>query len=95
MLYDACDMPGTPPRCSCVLTHLIIPTYTSTFFPCGTSGKESTYCFRRWQEMQVCSLGQEDLKEMAIQCSCLENSMNRGAWWSTVHGAAESDTTKT
>ena len=24
--------------------------------------------------------------------SCLENSMGRGAWWATVHGVAESDT---
>ena len=22
-----------------------------------------------------------------LQCSCLENSMNRGAWWATVHGS--------
>ena len=21
-----------------------------------------------------------------LQCSCLENSMDRGAWWTTVHG---------
>ena len=26
-----------------------------------------------------------------IQYSCLENSMDWGAWWATVHGAAESD----
>ena len=26
-----------------------------------------------------------------LQYCCLENSMNRGAWWSTVHGVAESD----
>ena len=28
-----------------------------------------------------------------LQCSCLENSMDRGPWWATVHGLAESDTT--
>ena len=45
------------------------------------------------QEMWVQSLGQEDPleKEMATQlhCSCLENPIDRGAWWATVHGAAE------
>ena len=25
-----------------------------------------------------------------VQYSCLENSMDRGAWWATVHGAAKS-----
>ena len=29
-----------------------------------------------------------------LQCSCLENSMDRGTWRATVHGAAESDTTE-
>ena len=27
-----------------------------------------------------------------LQCSCLENSMDRGAWWTTVHGIAKSQT---
>ena len=27
-----------------------------------------------------------------LQYSCLENSTDRGAWWATVHGAAESQT---
>ena len=26
----------------------------------------------------------------ALQYSCLENSVDRGAWWATVHGATES-----
>ena len=25
----------------------------------------------------------------ALQYSCLENSMDRGAWWATVHGVAK------
>ena len=42
------------------------------------------------QQTQVQSLGQEDPLEKGmprkLQCSCLENSLNRGAWQSTVHG---------
>ena len=29
-----------------------------------------------------------------LQYSCLENPMDRGDWWATVHGFAESDTTE-
>ena len=40
-------------------------------------------------------LGQEDPLEKGghgnpHQYSCLENSMNRGAWWTTVHGVTNS-----
>ena len=46
--------------------------------------------------MQVPSLGREDLLEegMAIHSSILamENPMDRGRWWATVHSVAESDT---
>ena len=29
-----------------------------------------------------------------LQYSCLENPMDRGAWWPTVHGVTDSDTTE-
>ena len=41
------------------------------------------------------SLGQEDSLEKRmdpLQYSCIENSMDRGAWRATVHGLTESDT---
>ena len=28
----------------------------------------------------------------SFQYSCLENSMDRGAWWATVHGVVKSQT---
>ena len=33
-------------------------------------------------------------KGNSLQYSCLENSMDRGAWWATVHGLAKSDMTE-
>ena len=49
------------------------------------------------QETQVRFLGQEDPSgegnSNPLQYSCLENPMDRGAWWATVHGPQESDTT--
>ena len=29
-----------------------------------------------------------------LQYSCLESSMNRGAWWATIHEVAEADATE-
>ena len=44
--------------------------------------------------MQVQSLGQEDSPREgngnSLQYSCLENSMDRGAWRATVHGVVKS-----
>ena len=48
------------------------------------------------QETQVQSLGGEDPLEEEngnpLQYSCLGNSMNRGAWWATVHGVSKNRT---
>ena len=48
------------------------------------------------QDTWVQSLGQEYSleKEMQpiLQYSCLENSMDRGAWQATIHGVTESQT---
>ena len=36
------------------------------------------------------SLGEAN--DNLIQYSCLENSMDRGTWWATVHGVTKSQT---
>ena len=61
-------------------------------FPGGSDGKES-----------ACNAGDPGLipgsgrppgegNDYPLQCSCLENSVDRGAWQATVHGIAKSGT---
>ena len=63
--------------------------------PLWLSGKERI-CLPM-QETWVQFLGLEDLWRRdgnSLQYCCLENSMDRGGWWATVHGVAkESDVT--
>ena len=47
------------------------------------------------QETRVWSLGQDSPGEgngYPLQQSCLENPMDRGAWWATIHGVTSSHT---
>ena len=45
------------------------------------------------QETEVQSLSREDpLEKGMVTHSCLENSMDKGAWWAIVHGVAKSRT---
>ena len=60
--------------------------------PGGSDGKESACNAGD----PVLSLGQEDPLEKGmaapLQYSCLENSMDRGAWQAIVHGLEKSQT---
>ena len=48
------------------------------------------------QQTQVQSLGWENApgegNDHSLQYSCLENFMDRGTWWATVHGVVRSQT---
>ena len=61
-------------------------------FPGGSDYKESA-CSAEHMGL-IPSLGRSpgEGNGRPLQYSCLENSMDRGAWWSTVHGVAKSQT---
>ena len=59
-------------------------------FPGGSDGKESA-CHVEGPG-SVCGLGRSlgEGNGYPLQCSCLENPMDRGAWRNSVHGVAKS-----
>ena len=64
-------------------------------FPDGTSGKEPACQCRRHKRLgfhlRVWKIPWRRAWQ-PLQNSCLENPMDRGAWWATVHGVAKSRT---
>ena len=56
------------------------------------SGKESTCKCRRHRFHPWVGKPPGVGNDNPLQCSCLENSMDRGAWWAIIHGAARSQT---
>ena len=65
--------------------------------PGGDSGKEPS-CQHKRQETPVqprMGSSRGGGHSSPLQCSCLENPMDRGAWRATVHSCKELDTTET
>ena len=61
-----------------------------TVAPCGSDSKESAS--NAGDPGSIPGLGRSPREGNGnpLQYSCLENSMDRGAWWTTVHGVTES-----
>ena len=95
-------VPGTVLRALYVVPHLTLKTVTVPFYKCarlprGLSGKEYACNAGDARNLGLIlgwgrSSGRG--KSNSLQYSCLENLMDRGAWWATVHGVAESDMTE-
>ena len=63
-------------------------------FPGGSVGKESSCSAGDWGSIPGSGRSPGEGNGNPLQYSCLENSMDSGAWWATVHVITESDTTE-
>ena len=61
-------------------------------FPGGASGKESTYNAGDLGSNPRSGRSPGEGHDNPLQYSCLENPVDRGAWWGTVHGVTKSRT---
>ena len=61
-------------------------------FPGGSDGKESACNAGDLRSTLGLGRSPGEGKGKPLQYSCLENSMDRGAWWATIHGVAKSRT---
>ena len=61
-------------------------------FPGGSDGKESACNEGDAGSIPGLKRSSGGRNGNPLQYSCLENPMDRGAWWATVHGVTESQT---
>ena len=67
---------------------------TSQGFPGGSDGKESACNARERGSIPGSGRSRGEGNGGPLQCSCLEHSVDREAWRTTVYGVTESDTTE-
>ena len=61
-------------------------------FPGGSDGKEFACNAGDLSSIPESGRSPGEGSGYPFQCSCLENPMDRGAWWATVHVVVESQT---
>ena len=69
-----------------------LPTPVFLDFPCGSAGKESACNAGDLGSIPGLGRCPGEGNGNPLQYSCMENSMDRGVCWATVHGVAKSQT---
>ena len=60
--------------------------------PCGSDGEESAHDAGDLGSVPGLGRSSGEGNGYPLQCSCLENPMDRGVWWAIVHGISENQT---
>ena len=68
------------------------PHYIYAIFPGGSVGKETTYSGRDLSSIPGSGRSPGEGDSNTLQYSCLENPMDRGSWWASVHEVTKSQT---
>ena len=63
-----------------------LPTPIIVGFPCGSAGKETMYNEGDLGSISGLRIAPGEGKGYPLQYSCLDNSMDKGAWQATVQG---------
>ena len=74
------------------VTTLLISCTPIQGFPGGSDGKESAWNAGDLGSIHGLRRSAGEGNGYPLQYSCLENPMDRGAWWATVHGVTKSRT---
>ena len=84
--------------CVCCSAAQLRPTLRPNPMHCGTPGFPLLHHLllltvqETWVRLLVLEDPPEEGNGNPLQCSCLGNPMDRGAWWAAVHGVAKSQT---
>ena len=65
-------------------------TFSHPAPPCWLSGEESAHSVGDQGSIPGLGISPGEGNGNPLQCSCLENLIDRGAWWATVHGVTKS-----
>jgi len=77
----------------CILyTHTHTHTHILIGFPDGSNGNESVCNVRNPSAIPGLGISPGKGNGNSLQYSCLENSKDRGTWWTTIPGAPKSQT---